>query len=619
MVGPLTFGVRDVAPAGEGEATGDTYYDDGTGANPEGLYVYTTGAVWQIVGGGGGVQSTDVNTSGMPTLGPIDLINGPGIALTRPAPGQVQVSATALTANMKEKPWEYHDLTNLLSDSGTQEIAPHNSMPSQRCITQGADGRIYILWHDNRFDADFGDLWRLYLTVYYANTITGRWDTITYELILQYGDPIFSCLPYPKDFCLCMDGGVGGLEMLHILFIADDQNADPNTTDVFDAYYPTSLIGRPPSATVTQITLIAEKVNQIVGQDATTCSEVSAAYQPGLSAGPGIVVVWKQYNNDVGLTCITSNIYDPTQAVFSRYKTGISAYRECIVNDPNGGDCSTPTIECSNNNNHCCYLMNDGGYKPYYSNLKVSGIETVPNTWDNIMLLANGSIDDKSAMPLGNYCKYTSMVIIYDGQGGVMQDVIVLAVKSLDRGVPIHVYTFSEDIASLPAPSVILADMADVYDDTKPFNGDDHCFQVGCDMIAFSPIPGSPIPRIMIYKEMVNERGLEWNKDFVLLHRTYNTLGKNDTEPFYHVPLECTIADYNAVKPNHPTDAEIRFHPKVHYSNQYNILGWNTVLNEPWYPYNVYHHLRMGLIINGTLDPYDVMIINDKINLQPPI
>lgn len=604
MVGPLSFGVRDVAPAGEGEATGDTYYDDGTGANPEGLYVYTTGAVWQLVGGGGGVQSTDVNTSGMPTLGPIDLINGPGIALTRPAPGQVQVSATGGSGGEAEKPWNYHDLHNFLVSDNNRDVACHNGSPSQRCITQGADGRVYILWNDNAISDDFGPMPSLYLTIYYANKATGAWDTITYQLVMQWGDPLEVLKPEPNDFCLVMDAGLGGMEMLHILFISQIMAGPKN---VYDAYYPTAMIGRPPSTQITQITLIPEAVNQNI-DPISPCSQVAGAYQAFLSAGPGIVVVWVQM--DDGTNRVKSNIYDPTQAVFQRYLVGATAYQECMVNDPDATDVASPSIECTNNGCHCCYLLDIRGWHPFYSNLKPTGIETVPNVWDNIMLIANGPIEDYSNLGMTN-ALYTTMVVLFDSQPAINQDVIILATRENDGNqYPIHVYTFTMDIPNA-APTSVLADKPDVYDESKPKNDQTHGFQLGLTYIQYSGLVAEVVPEVLIYKEMMNVRDLTFIKDFVLLHRPYNTLGRDDTEPFYHVPLECSIGDLIGAVAQ-PPDGGIRFHPTVHFSNMYMQGGWNTVVDAPWFPYNVYRHLRMGIFFQSSVYPFDVMMINQK-------
>jgi len=48
------FGVRNTHPTGEGEQTGDRYYNDGTGILPEGRYVYDSTLTWVLLGGGGG-------------------------------------------------------------------------------------------------------------------------------------------------------------------------------------------------------------------------------------------------------------------------------------------------------------------------------------------------------------------------------------------------------------------------------------------------------------------------------------------------------------------------------------------------------------------------------------
>jgi hypothetical protein len=562
-----------------------------------------------LIAGPGVPQSTDVNTSGFPTIGPIDLIDGPGVSWARPAPGQFQASVSV--SGEKEKPWNYHDLHNFPVTNGTRTIYPHNGSPSQRCITKGADGRVYVLWSDGAFSDDFGDVQSLYLTVYNANTSTGGWDTVTYMMLLCHNDDIGQrLLPLNNDFCLCMDAGVQGAEALHILFISED-NGDPEATNVYDAYVLTSAIGPPRAADITPMTLGAELVNQVV-DPTLACSQVAAAYQASLSAGPGIVVVWVQADLDLGTPTVRSNIYDPTQVAFSRYNTTLTPYHECIVSDPVAGDVQSPSIECTSNGCHCVYLYIEGGSGyPLYSNLKPTGLETVPDVWDNVMLIINGSIDNFTDHPLTDGGLYTTMVVIYDSRAGVMQDVIIMATRGTgsDDGA-IMVYTFSVDIAVLPVPTVALGDISDVFDNSKPSQEDYHGFQLGITAILYSGLPGAVIPEVLIYKEMSTPIESAFMKDFALLHRSYNTLGQQ-LNPFYHVPIECSIGDLVATGQSPPED-NIRFHPTVHFSNLYMQGGWNTTPSDPWFPYNVYRHLRMGVGAQTSVIPYDVLMINQK-------
>jgi len=565
-----------------------------------------------LIAGPGTPQSTDINTSGFPTLGPIDIIDGPGISWARPAPGQIQ--ATAALSGESEKPWNYHDLHNFPVKDNNRDIFPNNGSPSQRCITKGIDGRIYVIWSDGAHSEDFGDVQHLYLTVYSANTVTGGWDTAIYQLTLAHNEDLGQILkPLNNDFCLCVDSGLAGAEMLHILFISED-NGDPPATNVYDAYVRTSTIGPPRSADITPMELGAELVNQAVDAE-YPCSMVAASYQAGLSAGPGIVVVWVQSDDVLGVPAVRSNIYDPTQAAYSRYNTTLTPYTVCVVSDPAAADVKNPSIECTANGCHCVYLyIDDGSGYPLYSSLKSTGVETTAGAWDNVMLIVNGSIDSFSGRPLeDDGGLYTTMVVITDNSPAVAQDVIIMATRGIDDadGDAIMVYTFSADIAVLPAPTLILADQSDVYDYSKPSQDDDDGFQMGITAVTYSSaIPGSVIPEVLIYKVMNTPVEATCVKDFALLHRSYNTLGQ-ELNPFYHVPIECSIGDLVGTGQSPPA-GNIRFHPTVHFSNMYMQGGWNIVPGKPWFPYNVYRHLRMGLNINAEVVPADVMIINQK-------
>jgi hypothetical protein len=252
----------------------------------------------------------------------------------------------------------------------------------------------------------------------------------------------------------------------------------------------------------------------------------------------------------------------------------------------------------------------------YYSNLGPTGVPLVPGVWDNIMLRATLSVDQQSVLTLLDG-RYTSMVVLYDGSNPVLQDSIMLAVRDVgDRGRNnINVYNFSQDIA-VGVPSLIRADMTDVYDETKDGNAALHGFQLGLTAIAFLPVPGGLVPEVLLYKEMMAAMGVAYIKDFVLLHRPYTTLGQGNAFPFYHVPLECSVGDIFDSYIN-PVAPEYRFHPTVHYSNMYMMGGWNTVVDQPWFPYNVYHHLKLSLVPDPmgelpTAGYSDAIIINQK-------
>jgi hypothetical protein len=323
------FGIRNTHPVGIGEEVWDMYFNDGTGSLAMGVWCYEPPGVWVLIGAGGGVDSIDVDSSGVPLTGDVNMQSGAGIALAKVGQNIV-VNATGGGGGLDEKVDKYHDVVPLVFLPVSNNVNT-NGLPSQRVIgyaddSQYTEGIIYKVWRDG---------YDLHLTLEKHANINGQpavsniggqqQEIYDWVIVLQdwNENPLTSM---PDDFCLVIDPVSRDI---HIFFI--DTNGD-----VWDAAL--NIVGTPPpNVWNMSLTAWCAKVNQNqVGSG--SCRHVSAAWQSGYMGDETVSVAWVQMVD--GTPGVIANHFDPATYLYT-------TWAEVLVSTPNV-DADYPTVEVNN-------------------------------------------------------------------------------------------------------------------------------------------------------------------------------------------------------------------------------------------------------------------------------
>lgn len=569
MLKNLTFGVLSVAPVA-GMSLGDSYYDDGLGANPEGLNIYTTTG-WTTLTGG--VASIDVNSSGTPLIGAVNLADGTTVKFTKA--GQT-VTATSV-AGEKQKPDKYHDVTTMLDDA-------NNGHPGQRCIARDSLGRNLILWHNGVAPPGAAIL---YLTVENnpdpTATVRQR-ASITYELTITDQATGLAILPNLQDFCLAVDNQ-GPAEMIHILgtFLTN-----AGTQDIFDAYFAATTIPVDPvPAAITPLALSAEMVNQLTNL-LNPCTNPSACAVPG--AQYSLAVTFVQLNNATGFTEVIVTKYDYTAAAWGRYIT----FAATIISDPSTS-AIYPTVECIETNICIAFVQDSGaGVNALYFSYST----TAGAPWSTTPL-AN-PIDSFGALT-GDFQNAPSMVLVNDVDNTWITATIAIQDMAGGANNVIYAYQFTLDITLGVAPTVFNECAVDVYDNFRTENHFRCMFQLGVSVNQYDST-ANQYPVFYLLKCMTT---LLDNYDLMLAVGSYPI----DTyEPWIHIPVQCGIGD---IVGGGGGAVAYGFRPKVHYAG-YDANRPARVFEQAWYPAAVGLRMETGWQVGVQPSlPMNVMVSKD--------
>lgn len=587
------FGVLNAPPGGA--VPGDDYYDDGTGANPEGRYVLT-GAGWVNVtagGGGGALEVLDEGAPVDPAVTSMDFV-GAGVTVASTGPGAVEVNIPGGGGGggaRDERPTDYRELT-------TMPQTPVNGFSSQRCSTVLADGRQLFLWADNATGA-------LYLTVvkqFFSTQLETQRHTRTYRLQLfdytQEG-PINFPESECGDLCIvCEPGGPLEGEMVHIGVIMD--NLLSGGRDCYDAYFPSQFIptydlpgfmnnqaGDPGlnlpapygDGGVTPELLWAERVNYANPDfGLTPCRHVSMCSDINLISGPGVVTVYCQTDTENPGYEVYGNYYEPNAPAGQRYNPLSTGYQEFIVSKGITGACSHPTVETDSTLSHCAYY--DGLGNIEYSNESALGLPGPPGPpmvpWTNQSPVPINSYGSANGFTFGG----PTMVLV-DNQEAMSNHVVVVAVGDGN----LWAYAFSSDLALGP-PAHFFENQADMLDVSK----DDITlrYQLGCSQQTLLEIDNE---QPMLYLYMCHQpnmvAGVGNNLDFVVLMKLFSSLYNENPNawPIVSIEVGFPLAG-GAVSPF--------FSPKVSYSFDYNNRGWQDPDTTPnYYPSNYFARAKI--------------------------
>lgn len=577
------------------------------------------GATLDVIDGTQGI-AFDGNAADFATI--MEFLSGAGITLSAPGPGQLQIDAIGAVPTIgggdQEKPWDYHDITEITRGSFGASYKGNNGYPNQRCMTLLQDGRLLILWHDG--STVLPGAGNLFLTVVHQEDYSRKYHEYTYSLNIQtYNEQPLQ--PNTGDMCIVAEQGEEDGEMIHIVFTAEDPTAI-GVDSVYDAYFPTTSLPYAQPVVIGTLSLSAERINNTVGP--APCMHPSVAAAPGLTKGPGVVVVYTHDQTGGGITQIISDFYDPTQLAGQRYFNLLTGYSECIVSDlaTIGADWATVETDPANANYHCCYTAADGigGTHLYYSNTSAGGPPAIQLQWDNVLLMTQ-PVDGLGTHPFGTLLERApSMVIIQGDSLDPPQPVIIVGIEDFLTQTEIMCYTFTEDIATLyPLPSFMTEDICDILDPTKASNGPTlgGNYQIGISNLAVSE---NPI--IYVYKEaLANDDYAPNSTDFFLMYKDFSQLrnvvpgpAPPLTDPFNNVPLEMNVSLMDLHLG--PEFGLYNYTPKVHFNAIY-IQGplMNPDTRPSYFPINSFKRVASVGVWDGDaaydMRPTTVMTLKD--------